>query len=254
MRWRLRNLGLMLRGRLCRKILAISEEVKQRMVEWYHYPKKKIAVVYYGVDLCKYRPDAAVRRAVRKEFGIGETDVVVVSTARLCEQKRIDRLIDAFEAFCGDKENVRLVVVGDGPLRKQLEEQARQKSCDGRIRFVGHQEDVSGFLKMSDIYVLPSDMEGLGIAMLEAMAAGLIVVVTKTPGPNEIIDDGVNGFLVECSTEGVLDGLSRALSVSDKQRAHISANAESAAKRNFEIEARTRKALELLGLKTAAVC
>ena len=232
----------------------MSEEVKERMVKWYHYPRKRIEVVYHGVDLSKYRPDAAVRKSMRRKFSIADSDLVVVSTARLCEQKCLDRLIDAFEVVCRDSRNCRLLFVGDGPLRKCLEDLAGKKAVGDRIEFVGYQEDVSGLLKMSDIYILPSDMEGIAGAAMEAMATGLIVVATKTPGPNEFIDDGVNGFLVERSTEGVLQGLEKAFSLPDKQRREISDSARQTIKRNFDIEERTQKALEYMGLEAVAAC
>ena len=191
---------------------------------------------------------------MRRKFSIADSDFVVVSTARLCEQKRLDRLIDAFDVVCRDSRNCRLLLVGDGPLRKCLEDLAGKKAVGDRIEFVEYQEDVSGLLKMSDIYVLPSDMEGIAGAAIEAMATGLIVVATKTPGPSEFIDDGVNGFLVERSSEGVLHGLEKALSLSDKERQEISDNARQTIEKNFEIEERTRKALGYMGLESVAAC
>ncbi len=253
-RWRIRMLALAARGWLCKRTLAVSEEVKERMVKWYHYPRKKIEVVCHGVDLSKYRPDAAVRKSMRRKFSIADSDFVVVSTARLCEQKCLHRLIDAFDSLCRDSEKNRLFLVGDGPLREQLENLAGRKTVADKIKFVGHQEDVSGFLKMSDIYVLPSDVEGIAGAAIEAMATGLIVVATKTPGPNEFIGDGVNGFLVERTSEGVLHGLEKALSLSDKLRREISDNARQTIEKNFEIEERTQKALGYMGLESVAAC
>ena len=82
--------------------------------------------------------------------------------------------------------------------------------CANKILFMGNVDNVGDYLKMSDIFVLSSDNEGFGIALVEAMATGLICVATKCPGPNEIIQDGVNGFLVEKNAEGVLDGLKKA--------------------------------------------
>ena len=72
-------------------------------------------------------------------------------------------------------------------------------------------------LRNANYYVLPSDNEGLGLSLLEAMASGLICIATHCPGPAEIIKDGVNGFLVEKSTAGVTQGLKRAISLSPKK-------------------------------------
>src|SRR6185437_15886157 len=86
------------------------------------------------------------------------------------------------------------------------------------IRFLGYVADVCPMLRASDIYALPSDEEGFGLALAEAMACELICVATKTIGPSEIIEDGVNGFLTDLSYEGVLKGLDRALSLDIEER------------------------------------
>ncbi|MCK5083943.1 MAG: glycosyltransferase, partial [Candidatus Omnitrophica bacterium] len=97
-------------------------------------------------------------------------------------------------------------------------------------------------------YVLSSDIEGIATAALEAMASELVCVATKTPGPSEIIQDGVNGYLVEKNRAGVLNGLTKAVALSDKQRNEMASNA-----RKFVLEKHTvipyrNNAVELLGL------
>jgi glycosyltransferase involved in cell wall biosynthesis len=90
-----------------------------------------------------------------------------------------------------------LLIVGDGPLRKQLEMATRQLMMDQAVVFTGIRQDVFSLLQTSDIFVLPSqDREGLGVALIEAMAVGLPVIGTNLGGIPEVIEDGENGFLV----------------------------------------------------------
>ena len=113
---------------------------------------------------------------------------------------------------------------------------------------MGYQENASDFLKMSDLFALPSDNEGLSNAMLEAMATGLICVVTKTPGTDEVIENGINGFIVEPSEEGVSIGLRKSLSLSQTQRVIISQEARRLVRVNFDREIGLQRGLEVLGL------
>jgi glycosyltransferase involved in cell wall biosynthesis len=252
-RWRIGQIALMLRERLCKKVLAVSEEVKERMVKWYHYRAGKIEVVFKGIDSEKYRPDLQMCKDMRSRFGIGNADIVIISTARFCEQKRLNRLINAFDEVCRGADNVWLFMVGDGPLRESLRRLASGKSSGDRIKFVGHQEDIASFLQISDIYVLPSELEGLGIALLEAMAAGLVVVATKTPGPNEIINDSVNGFLVERNERAVAEGLRKALALSESKRQEMTSAARQLVQKKFSIENCTLKALKIMGIDSGLV-
>jgi galacturonosyltransferase len=101
---------------------------------------------------------------------------------------------------------------------------------------------------MCDIFVLPSDIEGLSNAMLEAMATGLITIVTDVPGAREVIDDGKNGFIVERSTESLRKGLLKALKLSRNASTEMSQNARNFIKGSFNIEKGSRETLKVLGI------
>lgn len=237
-----------IKGWLCKKVLTASNEVRERLTKWYYYPEYKTVPVFHGVDLNIFSPNVEIKQKMRKHFNISENDIVIISTSRLCKEKCIDRLIIAFDVLYKRYENIFLFLLGKGPLEKELKELSVTKQSSNKIKFLGYQEDVSNFLKMSDIFVLPSEIEGLSISMLEAMATGLITVATEVPGPKEIIKDRVNGFLVERSDEGILRGLIKALDLNKKQRKEISFDARRYVKENFEIEKRVKQTLEIFGL------
>ena len=93
--------------------------------------------------------------------------------------------------------DVSLTLVGDGPLRGALEERARELGISERVRFAGRRTDTAAFYRDCDLFVLLSDYEGMPMSIIEAMASGLPVVATRAGGVAELVDDGVNGALVE---------------------------------------------------------
>jgi len=151
-------------------------------------------IISMGVDLkmfgSKYRMDDFFGQKEKK---------VILFVGRLAEKKGVTYLIDAMKKI----ENAILVIVGEGPLNNQLKKQALYKG--DQIRFLGAKshEELKTLLASADIFVAPSitanngDSEGLGLVLLEAMASGLPVVATRTGGIVQIIEDGINGFLVE---------------------------------------------------------
>ena len=130
-------------------------------------------------------------------------------------------MIQAFGALSFGHSDLWLLLTADGPLRDQLKHLAQGVNNHENIRFLGYVEDVCPVLRASDIYVLPSDEEGFGLALAEAMACELVCVATKTVGPSEIVEHGVNGFLTDLTYDGVLKGLAQALRVGHKERKAI---------------------------------
>jgi glycosyltransferase involved in cell wall biosynthesis len=143
---------------------------------------------------------------------------------------------------------MHLVIAGTGPYDQRLRTLAAGKSFKDKIKFLGQVAYVDELYQMSDIYVLSSDNEGLSLAFLEALASGLVCVVTRCTGTTEVIQDGTNGFLVEKSMDGVLNGLQKVLSLSTGERQVISLNAVRYVNERFEINRNVEQALLILGM------
>ncbi|MGC6482628.1 MAG: glycosyltransferase [Synechococcus sp.] len=121
----------------------------------------------------------------------------LVTVARLVPQKGIDVLIRALEQTAGAAQAWTLTLVGDGPEREALEQQVQQAGLQQRVQFLGFCPDPQPFLLQASVFVLPSRFEGMPNALLEAMAAGLAVVVTDaSPGPLEVVEHGASGWVV----------------------------------------------------------
>lgn len=178
------------------RIITCSDAVKDFAVRVEGICPEKVITIYNGIDVSRFEKSAR-GRAVRATFGVTEDSVsVLVTVASLGPRKGHADLLDAFSEVVRDHPDARLLFVGDGPLRKDLEEQARRLELGGRVIFAGARYDVPEILAASDVFVLPSVIEGLGIAAIEAMAAGLPVVATNTGGLPEVVKDGFSGLLV----------------------------------------------------------
>lgn len=242
----------LLKGRLTRATVAVSGGVKERLVRGYGFPDARTHVVYNGVDASVFSPATAeARSAARSAYGIPDGAMVIVSTARHSANKRLDRIISGFRALRVTHGDLWAIFTGDGPLRRELEITARSLDSDGRVKFLGHVSDVRPVLHAADVYVLSSNEEGFGIALVEAMACRLICIATRTDGPSEIIEDSVNGFLVEPSEEGVVTGLRKALALTPAERERMSARARQTAVEKFSLQSAVAKALARLGIDHA---
>lgn len=236
------------RAYLSRRILVVSKEIKEKLISLWHYPSEKILIKYHGVDLNQYSPSLEVRVHMRNRLKILPEETVIFIAARLTKFKCVDRAIEAFDIVAGRFPALKLLIAGSGPLEGELKALAQNTPSKAKIIFLGHVADTADYFKMSDIYVLSSDNEGFGIALLEAMATGLICVATKCPGPNEIIENGINGFLIDKSVEGVTEGLTKALELSVEKSKEISEKSVKFVRENFEVNRRVRDVFDALGI------
>ena len=136
------------------------------------------------------------RKRIREELGLPPDSVLMACVGRLATQKRVEDLIWAIELLGHHSPAAHLLVVGDGPLRSDLETFAVQTGCRDRVRFTGHRDDVADIWAASDVAWLASDFEGQSNSLMEAMAAGLPVIASNIPANAELVIDGESGHLV----------------------------------------------------------
>jgi len=175
--------------------IAVSEAVRDDYRR--HLGLTDIEVVHNYVDPRRYGvPAPEERRATRAALGCSDEDYVLLTIGRLHWEKGQQFLVTAMKAIVQAVPAARLVLVGDGPDDARLRELAAAQGVEDAVVFAGSQPDVRRLLGGADVFVLPSNLEGLPVALLEAMAAGLPVVATSVGGVPEILADGVNGRLV----------------------------------------------------------
>lgn len=151
-----------------------------------------------------------LRDSERERYSIPPDAFVVGTVGRLQWQKAVSRLIRAFRIVWNNRENVFLLIVGDGPLRLQMETLADSLQIGDRCRFTGHRENPLGLYCAMDLFVLSSLWEGLPLTILEAWSAGIPVAATNVPGSRDLIEDGITGFLAENSIHGIAQAIQRA--------------------------------------------
>lgn len=182
-------------GRLNCTRIAVSDSVAAMLVERRVMRRNRILTIANGVVS---GPPAHIseRQRARAICGCNEHAFLVGSVGRLVPIKGHMVLLSAFRALAADNDACRLVLVGDGPMRVALEAEVADADLSDRVWFAGERDDVRELLPAFDVFALPSQSEGLSMALLEAMAAGLPIVATAVGGNPELILDGQTGWLV----------------------------------------------------------
>jgi glycosyltransferase involved in cell wall biosynthesis len=169
-------------------VVAISRTVKNLLICAGVEPEK-IRLIHSGIDPGRYnwQPEKPLA---------GNGPTVIGCLAGLQERKGHRFLLQAAALLKSRGLNLRYQIAGDGPLREQLEQLAERLGLGDEVRFVGFVADSAAFLAQIDLFVMPSLSEGLGVAALEAMAAGKAVIAAKVGGLAETVLDGITGILV----------------------------------------------------------
>lgn len=174
--------------------VAIADEVAQSLERVYGV--RHVPLIPNGIPVERYALGEGVRKSWREREGFDEDAFLLVSVARLSPQKDHVTLIRAFSKAVSHQPNLHLLLVGDGPLRPQLEAEVRGLGLGGKVHFLGVRTDVPEILAAADVFVLSSRWEGNPLSVMEAMAAGKPVISTAVGGVPELVESGVTGFLV----------------------------------------------------------
>ena len=190
----------------CERIVTLSDAGAREYLRRGIGREGQFVTIYNGLDLDAFGTGVD-RAGARRELGLGKEDIVIICVGRLVFVKGHDVLVAAapeiIASLAGDGE-VRFLAVGDGPRRESLIRQARRLGVEGNLSFLGFRSDVPRLLSAADLMVMSSRNEGLGMSIIEAMAASLPVVGTRVGGIPEVVQDGVTGALVPPDDPGAL--------------------------------------------------
>ena len=189
-------------ARMADRVVTITDSLRRFTIEEVGVPASKVETIHYGLDDLpaawgENSPDAVPRDAR-----------ILLAVARLTEQKGIDLAVRALPALPQD---AVLVVLGEGPERGRLEALARSLGVADRVFLLGRVPDVAAWLRRATVLVHPARWEGFGLAVLEAMLAGLPVVATRVSSLPELVVDGETGVLVDGSLDALVHGVETAL-------------------------------------------
>lgn len=187
-------------ARRAHRVIAISEAVRQNTcLKDLGLPPEKVVTIRYGIDPAPYQ--AVTQEEItrwRAGFGIGPGQLLIGTVARFVPQKALHVLLDGYAAFrklTPELHDVRLMLVGRGPLEDELRGQARRLGIEREIIFAGFREDIVTAMRSMDVFALTSNYEGFGLVLVEAMAAGAPVVASRVSSIPEIVVDGQTGFV-----------------------------------------------------------
>lgn len=182
----------------CDKYVAINNSIKEEATSIAQIHPSKVTVICNGIDTGTFRPLPSQNRKdlKRKQLGLLSHVPVIIYHGRFTEYKNIQTLLMAVAAIRQESSQpFLLMLVGNGPYRKDLELLSSELNLDDFVIFKKFQQNINEYLQVADVYCLPSYIEGLSLALLEAMSSGLICVVSNINGNREAIVDTVNGFL-----------------------------------------------------------
>jgi glycosyltransferase involved in cell wall biosynthesis len=181
-------------------LTVLSRSEKEINVRLGLFPPEKIKIIPNGIDCRKFQDKSSFDYSdmlFSPEYL--ENKIVISAVGRLSSEKGQYILLEAVEMVLAkhSAKDLCVLLIGDGPDRKKLEEYADKisDSFNVEIAFPGYTKKVKEYLSLTDIFVMPSFYEGFGLALVEAMAAGLPVIASSSGGVPEIIDDGINGLL-----------------------------------------------------------
>lgn len=166
-----------------------------RFYEEQGFPAEKITVIPNGVETPPV--PAITREEFLRERQLPDEARLVAYVGRLAPQKRLKELIWAAQLLRQADERAHLLLIGDGPQRRELELYARDVECTGHVHFLGHREDAASLLHLVDVFWLGSEFEGMSNSLMEAMACGKPVVVSDIPPNRELVEPGREGWVVQ---------------------------------------------------------
>jgi L-malate glycosyltransferase len=240
--------------------IAVSAEVRQSMSP---RSRARTRVVVHGIDVAAIRQLRAERDTTRAELGIAPDQTLAVTVANFRAPKGYPDLLAAARmvadrSTADGSRPVRFVIVGQGPLESELRQQHEALGLGSTVQILGYRADAARITAAADLFVLASHHEGLPVAVMEALAAGVPVVATSVGGLAEAVDDGRSGRLVPPSQPDRLATTVLELAADPAARERLgqgaaaSAGRFSASRSELEIEAVYRRALDVVALRSAS--
>ncbi len=185
------------------RLVCPSLSVKSSAEKYKIIKKTKIDLIYNGIDIKKFTQAFPIDK---KSLNIPENYLIISAIQRLNFPKDVSTILRAFKKVIESFENVILLIVGNGPLMSKLQKEAKDSGIEKKVLFLGERFDIANILSVSDIVILSSAYEALGLSLVEAIAAKKPVIGTNVEGIKEIIENGKNGFLIEFGNKKEMAG------------------------------------------------
>ena len=190
--------------------VALSELIRDSIVKEYKIENERIPVIYNGIDLSKCQP--------KTDYSV-DGNFKILHIGRFSEQKNHWGLIKAFNDFNGKYPDSELWLIGDGEKKPEIEKYVKDNNLTSKVKFLGLQSDVYTFLHDADIFTLPSNYEGIPMALIEAMGTGLPIVATAVGGVPDMLNDE-NSLLVQTDVKKISEAFEKYYLSEDLRKLH----------------------------------
>ena len=231
------------------RLIAVSEYVRQSANRHLKFSLNEIDLLYNPIDLSALSAaPAKARGELLDEIGLPADAIVLLNVARLAPQKGLIYALRALPQIVATYPQAHLISVGstaDSKWVEQMRSEATRVGCADHFHIIGPRSDVTDFLHSCDVFVFPSLYEGLGIALIEAMAAGCVCLATTVGPIPEFMEDGRNGVLVPPADPEAIAAVIRELLANPKRRAHLAENARRTARARFQPQAAAERLTQI---------
>ena len=215
------------------KVVAVSNDIDHFFINHLSFPRKKVEAIHNGIEI----PPAVVEQRKKGNITVG-------SSGRLYPVKDYPLMINIARKL-KESSNTHFALAGDGPERLKLEQLVAQKGITSRFVFFGHLNNMGSFYRELDVYLSTSIHEGIPMTILEAMSYGLPIVAPKVGGIPEVVQDGVEGFLIDSRDPSAFVKKLELLAKDRELRKRMSAAARKRAVENFSVERMTQHYLKI---------
>lgn len=178
--------------------VALSELIRDTIVNEYGICKDNIPVIYNGIDILKCLP--------KENYSVNE-NMKILHIGRFYKQKNHIGLLEAFKLFHDKHSDSELWLIGDGDQKAKIEQYVNENNLESSVKFLGPQNNVYGYLHDADVFALPSNYEGIPLALIEAMGTGLPIVATAVGGVPDMLVNNESALLVNNDVESIANAL-----------------------------------------------
>ena len=183
-------------NRLTHRVVAVSNDIKNRLIEYEGVPENKIKIIYNGIKI-RDIDTTYLKKTARQKLNLNKNDFVVGSVGRLDPIKNFPMLIKGVKLAKNQISNLKCVIIGDGPEFSRLKKIILDEQLEDNILLTGYKKDASMLVAAFDVFALTSFSEGISMAILEAMSLSVPCIATKVGGNVELIKHNLSGWLVD---------------------------------------------------------
>lgn len=217
--------------RFANTVILLCTEARNEVITRYRCPPEKIEVIFSAVDFERF---ASVKAA--QNSSVKDNELLITFVGRLTESKGLHYLIDAIKHLQTSNSELvpfKVIIAGDGPLKKKLEDFIRKSGLTDQISLLGHITKIESLLASTDIFVLPSLYEGFPLALLEAMASGCAIIGSNAGGIPDIIVNSNSGFIVNRGDSRALAERIKMLLIDKELRLKLGMNGREHVRKKF---------------------